>query len=150
MRVLQDVDFQTPDERFSAHKLAMQGADRDDRILDKQKRRDRKVQKKLKQKEAAAAEAGYEGVTLGGGSDAEEPPSDGGSDIDVEANELEPDRQKKKRKTVGCAYKGMVSDSDDEGDGNGLRTVSGHARRAVRDMGLQEKEELALRLLRGM
>lgn len=131
--MLQEHNFETADERFSAQKLLIKEHDQEDRHVDRRKRRERKLQKKLKRKQAAAEEQGV-AVVLGGGE------SDGmlsaGSDEELTAT---PQDVHKARKATG-AYKGMVDDDSDQPNS---------PVHAVKDMMISDQEQLALRLLGG-
>lgn len=133
--LLQELNFETADDRFSAQKLIIQAGDQEDRHVDKRKRRERKLKKKLKKKEAAAEEQSPGAVVLGGGGDSAGEQSD-------QSDEEDMGREKpvqKARRAAG-AYKGMADDDSDQPNS---------PVRAVKDMGLGDQEQLALRLLAG-
>ena len=135
--VLQEHNFETADERFSAQKAWIQERDREDWHVDKRKRRERRLQKKLKMREAAAETQGHEAVVLGG--DASDDDQSGHSDEEGVGGGGVRDIRK-----VGAsagAYKGMLVEDADP---------SSSAVPAVKDMLASDQEQLALRLLRGM
>lgn len=132
--LLQDHEFETAGERFSAQKLWIQERDRDDWHVDKKKRRERRLKKKLKKREAAAEAQGDVGVVLGG--DASGGEQSGHSDDE----EMGGVQHVGKARRSG-AYKGMLD--EDAGPHSGAVPV-------VKDMLASDQEQLALRLLRGM
>jgi hypothetical protein len=124
--------FQTADERFSAHLQQVREQDKEDRILEKRKRKEKKLLKKAKARDAARGAQGA-AVTLGRSDEWEQASEDEGSPI-----LHEPLRKQQK---VTAAYKGMREDSEDDSH----QQVSKSQR--IIEMKLADREQLALKLL---